>query len=71
MSTVLAIAIGNKLYEESFKELEKKRLSWYAQDLSVKLADKYNHVIFSLCRTMRKYSLLAIVFLVFTRTWLF
>lgn len=47
ISTILAVVIGNKLYEQSFEELGKKRLSWYGRELSVKLADKYNHVKFS------------------------
>lgn len=56
ISTILAVIIGNKLYEGSFKELTNKRLSWYSNEYSVKLADKYNHVCLLIFRTMRKYS---------------
>jgi hypothetical protein len=63
----LAIAIGNKRYEESFEQLGKKSLQWYAQELSVKLADKYNHVSHYLHRTTRKFLLLAIAYWVSIR----
>ncbi len=56
ISTILAIAIGNRLYEQSFEELGKKRLSWYGRELSVKLADKYNHVELLILRTTKKCS---------------
>lgn len=69
MSTILAVAIGNRLYEESFEQLGRKGLAWYAQELSVKLADKYNHVPFLIFRTTNKSSWPVTASSASTKTW--
>jgi hypothetical protein len=46
VSSFIAIIIGNKLYEESLTELSQKRIAWFANEYSVKIADRFNHVCF-------------------------
>lgn len=45
VSSHIAMIIGNRLYEESLTELTKKRIAWFANEYSVKIADRFNHVI--------------------------
>lgn len=42
---MISIIQGNGLYEKSIKSLVKKPVNWFYQQFSVKLADKFNHVI--------------------------
>lgn len=44
-STLIAIIIGNRVYEQSFRELTDKPMSWHANEHNVQLADYYNHVL--------------------------
>lgn len=44
MSSYIAIIVGNRLYEQSLTSLTKKRITWFANQYSVKIADRFNHV---------------------------
>jgi hypothetical protein len=44
VSSWIAVIIGNRLYEESLTSLTKKRIGWFANEYSVKIADRFNHV---------------------------
>ena len=44
VSSCIAVIIGNRLYEESLNSLTKKRIGWFANEYSVKIADRFNHV---------------------------
>ena len=61
VSSKIAIMQGNSIYKESLTNLLKKRISWFASEYSVKIADRFNHVLFLRCRITRKFSLPATV----------
>ena len=44
VSSQIAIMQGNSIYKESLTNLIKKRISWFASEYSVKIADRFNHV---------------------------
>jgi hypothetical protein len=45
VSSLISIIQGNQLYEKSLKSLVRKPVKWFHQQFSLKLADKFNHVI--------------------------
>ena len=44
VSSYIAIIIGNKLYSETLTNLTEKRIGWFSNEYSVKIADRFNHV---------------------------
>jgi hypothetical protein len=52
VSSKLAVIKGNKLYSRSLKRLADQSLSWFSEQFSVKLADKFNHVSPIIFRTV-------------------
>ena len=53
----IAIIKGNKLYESAIKRMVDQSLTWFAGQFSVRLADKFNHVILFIFRTMKNFLL--------------
>jgi len=67
VSSKLAVIKGNKLYSTSLKRLAEQSLTWQSEQFPVKLADKFNHVSYCLCRIINKCLLLGTISLRFTK----
>lgn len=68
VSSRIAIMQGNSVYRSSLSSLIRKRISWFASEYSVKIADRFNHVPPASLRTMRRSSSPATVSWGSTRT---
>ena len=45
VSSKIAIIQGNSIYKKSLTSLIRKRISWFAKEYFVKIADRFNHVL--------------------------
>ena len=54
VSSKLAVIKGNKLYSKALERLAGQSLTWFSSHFSVKLADKFNHVPYTLKIGLRK-----------------
>ena len=46
VSSIIAIIQGNALYKEALEDLAQKEIRWFTTEYSVKIADKFNHVLY-------------------------
>jgi hypothetical protein len=44
MQGIVIIYLGNSLYKESLFSLIKKKISYYATEYPIRIADRFNHV---------------------------
>ena len=56
VSSKLAVIKGNNLYSKSLKKMTEQSLTWFNDQFTVKIADKFNHVHITLSRIMKKFS---------------
>ena len=62
VSSKLAVIKGNKLYSNSLNRLADQSLTWFSEQFSVKVADKFNHVKLLIVRIMRRSLLLGTIY---------